>query len=100
MSKPKSKHGNRYTPEFKREAVLHYRSSSKSFKQVSQELGVSDATLCTWNKEMKEQENPPPGSIDKTEREELIRLRREVRRLRMEAEIVKKAMVFFARDQK
>ena len=49
---------------------------------------------------MKEQENPPPGSIDKTEREELIRLRREVRRLKMEAEIVKKAMVFFARDQK
>ena len=100
MSKPKSKHGNRYSSEFKREAVLYYRSSGKSFKQVSQELGVSDATLCTWNKEMKEQENPQPGSIDKTEREELIRLRREVRRLKIEAEIVKKAMVFFARDQK
>ena len=100
MSKPKSKHGNRYSPEFKREAVLYYRSSRKSFKTVAEELGVSDATLCTWNKEMKEQENPQPGSIDKTEREELIRLRREVRRLKMEAEIVKKAMVFFARDQK
>ena len=100
MSKPKSKHGNRYSPEFKREAVLYYRSSGKSFKTVAEELGVSDATLCTWNKEMKEQENPQPGSIDKTEREELIRLRRENRRLKMEAEIVKKAMVFFARDQK
>jgi transposase len=100
MSQPKSKHGNRYSPEFKREAVLYYRSSSKSFKTVAEELGVSDATLCTWNKEMKEQENPQPGSIDKTEREELIRLRRENRRLKMEAEIVKKAMVFFARDQK
>jgi len=100
MSKPKSKYGKRYTPEFKCEAVLYYRSSGKSFKQVSQELGVSDATLCAWNKEKKEQENPPPGSIDKTEREELIRLRRENRRLKMETEIVKKAMVFFARDQK
>lgn len=47
MSKPKSKHGNRYTPGFKREAVLYYRSSGKSFKQVSQKLGGSDATLCT-----------------------------------------------------
>ena len=100
MSQPKSKHGNRYSSEFKREAVLYYRSSGKSFKAVAEELGVSDATLCTWNKEMKEQENPQPGSIDKTEREELIRLRRENRRLKMEAEIVKKAMVFFARDQK
>ena len=60
MSKPKSKHGNRYSPEFKREAVLYYRSSGKSFKTVAEELGVSDATLCTWNKEMKEQENPQP----------------------------------------
>ena len=77
MSQPKSKHGNRYSSEFKREAVLYYRSSSKSFKNIAKEMGVSDATLCTWNKEMKEQENLQPGSIDKTERDELIRLRRE-----------------------
>ena len=94
-----SKHGKRYSQEFKREAVLYYRSSGKSYKQVAEELDVSDASLCKWNQEMTEKESPSSDSLNQSEREELARLRRENKRLKMESEIIKKAMVFFARDQ-
>ena len=97
--KMSSKHGKRYSQEFKREAVLYYRSSGKSYKQVSEELDVSDASLCKWNQEMTEKENSSSDSLNQSEREELARLRRENKRLKMETEIIKKAMVFFARDQ-
>jgi transposase len=100
MSTPKSKHGKRYTSSFKKEAVLYYRSSGKSYKEVAEELDISDASLCTWNKELTEKENPSSDTLESSEREELHRLRRENKRLKMETEIIKKAMVFFARDQK
>ena len=48
---------------------------------------------------MTEKESPSSDSLNQSEREELIRLRRENKRLKMESEIIKKAMVFFARDQ-
>jgi transposase len=95
-----SKHGKRYSAEFKKEAVLYYRSSGKSYREVAAELEVSDASLCTWNKELAEKENPTSDALESSEREELHRLRRENKRLKMESEIIKKAMVFFARDQK
>ena len=59
----------------------------------------TDASLCKWNQEMTEKENSSSDSLNQSEREELARLRRENKRLKMESEIIKKAMVFFARDQ-
>ena len=48
---------------------------------------------------MTEKEDSSSDSLNQSEREELARLRRENKRLKMESEIIKKAMVFFARDQ-
>ena len=80
-------------------AALKHSRWSKSYKQVAEELDVSDASLCKWNQEMTEKESPSSDSLNQSEREELARLRRENKRLKMESEIIKKAMVFFARDQ-
>ena len=79
--------------------VLKHSLWSKSYKQVAEELDFSDASLCKWNQEMNEKENSSSDSLNQSEREELARLRRENKRLKMETEIIKKAMVFFARDQ-
>ena len=67
----------------------------KSYRSVSFR---ADASLCTWNKELAKKESPTSDALESREREELHHLRRENKRLQMESEIIKKAMVFFARD--
>jgi|SRR5215207_9196978 len=80
-----------YQPEFEREAVSLVRSSpNRSITQLAKELDVSDNSLRSWVK---------PTEIDQGEREglttgkqeELRKLRHEVRVLRQEREILRKA---------
>ncbi len=86
-----------YPPEFKAEAVRLVRSSDKSVGVLAKDLGVADQTLRNWVRQAEidggERDGLTPG-----EREELRQLRREVRTLRQEREILKKAAAFFARE--
>jgi transposase len=86
-----------YPPAFKTEAVQLARSSDKSLGAVAKDLGIADQTLRTWVRQAEvdggERDGLTPG-----EREELRQLRREVRTLRQEREILKKAAAFFARE--
>jgi transposase len=86
-----------YPPEFRAEAVRLYRSSGKSLKTISEEIGVSLEALRTWVKRAQIDEGTRPG-LTTEEREELRRLRRENRTLRMERDLLKKAAAFFARE--
>lgn len=86
-----------YPPEFKEEAVRHYRSSGKSISQVAADLGVAYETLRSWLRQHEIDDGNAPG-ITSTEREELRKLRREVRVLREEREILRKAAAYFARE--
>jgi transposase len=61
-------------------------------------MGVSDVTLRKWLKEEKAAKGERPGGLSEDEREELYRLRDENAKLRMEREILRKAAVFFARE--
>jgi transposase-like protein len=83
-----------YTPEFKAEAVRLVRTSSASMLQIARDLGVSPAALRTWSGAAAAPSLPP---LKEGERVELQRLRREVRELRMERDILKKATAFFAK---
>jgi len=85
---------NRYTPEFRAEAVRLVRASADSVSKVARDLGLNAETLRLWV-----QAAQPPGVVPLTdgERDELTRLRREVRELRMERDILKKATAFFAK---
>jgi transposase len=86
---------NRYSAEFKAEAVRLVRSSSDPLARVARDLGVLPETLRLWV-----QAAQPPSAVPLTddERGELRRLRREVRELRMERDILKKATAFFAKQ--
>ena len=87
----------RYTSEFKAEAVRLVRSTDKPASQIARELGVSDKALRNWVKQTEIDQGEREG-LTTEEREELSKLRKEVKVLRQEREILKKATVFFARE--
>jgi transposase len=84
-----------YTQEFKREAVRLAQSSGKSITQIARELGISDARVHQWRKELAEHGPEAfPGSGHQTAlEEENRRLKRELERARQERDILKRAML-------
>jgi transposase len=86
-----------YPPEFRREAIELLRRSGKTIPQLASELGVSPQSLRNWARQIDVDEGRAEG-LRSDEREELRRLRREVRTLTEEREILKKAAVFFAKE--
>ena len=86
-----------YPPEFKREAVELYRSSERSIPKVAKELGIANESLRRWIRQHQIDAGERQG-LTTEERQELSRLRREVRVLKQEREFLKKAAVFFAKE--
>ena len=82
-----------YSPEFRAEAIRVARTSTESLPTIARDLGVSIWTLRTWVKETRPASEAP---LTTDERTELQDLRRHVRQLREERDILKKATAFFA----
>jgi len=88
-----------YPAAFRTEAVELIRTSGKSIPALARDLGVSDQTLRNWQRQANiEAGRGRPGDLTSTEQEELRRLRREVKILQQEREILRKAAAFFARE--
>jgi transposase len=88
-----------YPPEFRAEAVRLARSSEKSIPALAAGLGVSSEALRHWLRRADADEGRgQPGDLTTDEREELRRLRREVKTLRQEREILRKAAAYFAQE--
>jgi len=92
----------KFSPEFKREAVRLAERSDGPITQVASELGMRVNQIYKWRREMREkQDDAFPGSgRHRAGETEIVRLRRELERLRMENEILKKAKAYFAREPK
>lgn len=88
----------KYTEDFKREAVALVAEQNYSIAEAARSLGINGNMLGRW-KPLFEGEASGLG-LNADEREELKRLRKEVRRLRMEQEILKKASQYFAKEMK
>ena len=93
----------RYSREFKLQAVTRSLESGKPAAEVARELEISITQLYKWREEYERLglEGAFPGAGRRTSRpeNELLRLTRENARLRMERDILKKSLVFFAREQ-
>src|SRR3954469_7972881 len=88
----------RFTAEYKAEAVKRLEESGKALQQVADELGVHPNQLRGWRNEQLAAGSAEALARQEAEAAELARLRREVKRLEQENEILKKAAAFLARE--
>ncbi len=99
MGKEPRRKRRKFSEEYKAETVKLIRSSGKSIGQMALELGIGETALRRWVEQAEiEAGRGPAGALKRAEREELVELRRENQRLRMEREILKKATAFFAKE--
>jgi transposase len=86
-----------YPPEF-RERILELHRSGRSIASLAREFEPSDETIRKWVKQSQVDEGERDDGLTRDERDELRRLRKEVRRLKLEQEILEKAAAWFARE--
>ncbi len=85
-------------PEFRRRrAVELARLREKPIAQIAKDLGIAESGLRRWMAQADIDEGKKEG-VTSDERAELVRLRREVRVMDMEIEILKRASAYFARE--
>jgi transposase-like protein len=84
-------------PEFRRRAVELAREGVKPVAQIAKDLGISESGLRRWMAQADVDEGKREG-LTTAEKEELTRLRREHRVLRMERDLLSRAAAFFAQE--
>lgn len=87
----------KYTEEFKREAVRLVTVQGYKLSEAARNLGVNANLLSVWKSKYSDESSNQELTED--EQMELARLRAEVKRLRMERDILKKATAFFANEK-
>ena len=87
-----------FTDEFKAGAVRLVLDEGKAIAQVARDLDLTSTALALWVKQARADRSHGITGLTTEEREELRRLRKENRELRMERDILKKATAFFAKE--
>ncbi len=90
-----------FTKEYKAEVVDLVRKSGKSIAAITKELDLTETAVRSWVRQAEvDTGRGPAGALTTAEREELGKLRKRIKMLEMEREILKKATVFFAKESK
>ena len=89
-----------FSEEFKEGAVRLVLDEGKTIGAVSRELDLTASALANWVKQARAERTQGKSGLMKEEREELARLRKEVRELRLERDLLKKVSALFAKDQR
>lgn len=89
---------SKYGEKFKKDAVRLVRESRRTCADVARELGMNRETLRVWVREAENAEADATTGLARSEREELMRLRRRVAELETEKEILRKAAAYFAKE--
>ena len=88
----------KYTDEFREEAVKLVTEQGYSVTEAAKSLGITTTLLDNRKDNRPKQTSGEALSTD--EKAELVKLRKENKRLQMEREILKKASAFFAKEMK
>ncbi len=89
----------RYSPEFKREALKRASEDGMTDKVVCDELGISSRQLGRWRDELRLLgDDAFVGKGGRSAAEEVIRLKRELAKVKQERDFLKDAVVFFAKE--
>ena len=100
MRKKPRKKRRKVSAEFKTEAVRVVQDSGKSICDVARDLDLTESSLRNWVKQAEiDAGRGAAGALTTEENEELRRLRREIKIVRMERDILKKATAFFASEK-
>lgn len=87
----------KFTDEFKRDAVALVIDEDRTVVDVAGSLGIGEGTLGTWVRQSRVDRGERAG-VSTSEREELVRLRRENTQLRMERDLLKRATAFWVKE--
>lgn len=101
MEAKESKQAKRrkHSAEFREGAVRLVLEEGKTIADVARDLDLHRSLLSYWVRQAKvDAGKGPAGVLTSTERDELARLKKEVRELKMERELLKKWAAFFARE--
>ena len=99
MAKKTRRARRAFTAEFKADAVRLCQAGGRSIAQVAADLDLTETALREWVKRAAEEAKvTPKETLAAEERIELAELRKRVKRLEMEREILKKAAAFFAKE--
>ena len=88
----------RYTPEFKDEAVRQVTEKGHSVQEVAARLGVSSHSLYKWVKGVRPEKDEERADELLEAKKQILKLRAELRRVQEERDILKKAAAYFARE--
>ncbi len=91
----------KFTPEFRTQAVKLVKEGGAPQAEIARQLGISEQTLATWMKQARKGNLKlfTEGSVSEAQ-QELSRLKRELVEAKMETDILRKAMAYFAKGSR
>jgi len=99
MAEPKARRTRRsFTDDYKAGAIRLVLDEGKTVAAAARDLGLTESSLRNWVEQARADRTTGRTGLTTAEREELMRLRKDVRELRMERDVLKKAAAFFAKD--
>lgn len=87
----------RYPKEFRRDAAALVIDQHRTVADVARELGLVEQTLGNWVRQERVDRGIREGTTTE-DREEMARLRREVKRLTMERDLLKRSVAFWVKE--
>ena len=101
MADTKAKRTRRsFTEDYKASAVRLVLDEGKAVAAVARDLGLTESSLRNWVEHARADRTKGKTGLTTAEREELVRLRKELRIVQEEREILKKAAAFFAKQSR
>jgi transposase len=83
----------KFDPDFREGAVRLVLDTGRPIAEIAREIGVHEGTLGNWVN--KARSSGPAGELSESEREELVRLRKEITELRMQRDVLKRSVVLW-----